>query len=113
MGRGGPNIGKRPDKIVRESAPIPQEPIGTLDTTTGAVKWWDEMRGYGAIETQKTEPWDIWCHVAHIDANGYRTLTPGQRVQVQFMRLDQDSFKYVARHVRPVEPSRMGHDENA
>jgi CspA family cold shock protein len=112
MGRGGPNIGKRPDKIVRESAPPPQEPFFTQDTTTGTVKWWDGMRGYGAIETQKTGPWDIWCSFGHIDAAGYRALAPGQRVEVQFMRLDQDSFKYVATRVRPIDRAHAGSDES-
>ena len=113
MGRGGPNVGKRPDKVVREAAPVPQEPIGTQDRTTGAVKWWDEMRGYGAIETAKTGPWDIWCHFSHIDASGYRTLAPGQRVEVEFMRVDQESFKYVAQRVRAIDASDPGTDDGA
>ena len=57
---------------------------------------------YGAVATAKTQPWDIWCHFSHIDAMGYRALVEGQAVDVEYVRLDQDSFKYIATRVRPV-----------
>jgi CspA family cold shock protein len=94
------NMGKRPDKIARESAELPEEPIGTEDETIGTVKWWLEAKGYGAVATEKTAPWDIWCHFSQIQASGFRTLAPGESVHVQYVRLDQESFKYVARSVR-------------
>ena len=102
MGRGGPNLGKRADAILRETAAEPTEPIGTKARTTGVVKWWNDQRGYGAIATTHTDPWDIWCGFAHIEATGPRSLTEGQLVEVEYFRVDQDSFKYVATRVRPL-----------
>ena len=80
MGRGGPNIGKRPDKVVRENAPYPEEPLGAEATIPGSVKWWDSGRGYGAISTETTAPWDIWCHFSHVAGSGYIELIPGEPV---------------------------------
>jgi len=101
------NTGKRPDKIRREAEPNPTEPLGTLATTQGVVKWWSKDKGYGAIGCDDLDPWDIWCHFSHIeDAGGvFRALNPGDPVEVEYMRLDQDSFKYVARRVRRLPPA--------
>jgi cold shock CspA family protein len=95
--------GKRPDKIARESAALPAEPIGTVDETIGRVKWWLDAKGYGAISTEKTAPWDIWCHFSHVQATGFRALAPGDSVHVQYVRSDRESFRYVARSVRRVQ----------
>jgi cold shock CspA family protein len=94
------NTRKRSDKILRESAPLPRAPIGTEDESIGRVKWWLEAKGYGAIATEKTAPWDIWCHFSHIQGSGFRALAPGELVRVQYMRFDQESFMFVARSVR-------------
>ena len=102
MGRGGPDRGKRTDALVREAAAPPQEPIGTEGLATGVVKWWDGHRGYGAIATTNTHPWDIWCGFGRIETAGSRSLTEGQPVEVHYIRSDQDSFKYIATRVRPL-----------
>lgn len=68
----------------------------------GTVKSWDGARGYGAISVEKLAPWDVKCHFSRIDAVGYRELTPGESVQVDYYRADQDSFKYVASKVTRV-----------
>ncbi len=94
------DIGKRPDKIARETAPVPQEPLGYTDTTTGIIKWWNNRKGYGAIATEKTGCWDIWCHFSHVEGTGFRNPVPGERVEVDYVRFDQESFKFVARAVR-------------
>ena len=60
---------------------MPDDPIGTEDESVGTVKWWREEKGYGAITTEKTAPWDIWCHFSHIHASGFRTLAPGESVR--------------------------------
>jgi cold shock protein len=100
LGKGGRDIGKRPDKVVRENTHGPQEPIGTENTTRGTAKWWESAKGYGAIASEKTAPWDIWCHFSHIDGSGYRELIPGEPVEVDYFRADRESFKYVATAVR-------------
>jgi cold shock CspA family protein len=68
------DIGKRPDKITRETAPSPTQPIGTVGTARGVVKWWRNEKGY-AISCVELDPWDIWCHFGHIEGTGFRTLT--------------------------------------
>ncbi len=106
MGKRGPDIGKRPDKILRETAPLPQEPVDSEDTAPGIVKWFNDGKGYGAIASEKTAPWDIWCHFSRIEGAGFKSLSPGERVEVDYVRFDQESFKYVARAVRRVERAR-------
>jgi len=95
-----PDIGKRPDKVIRETAALPADPLGTVRTATGTVKFFNAAKGWGAITTGETNPWDIWCIFAVIDGPGFRTLVQGERVDVEFERQDHDSFKYVARRVR-------------
>ena len=41
---------------------MPPQPLGTVATTTGTVKYWREEKGYGVIASDATAPWDIWCH---------------------------------------------------
>jgi cold shock CspA family protein len=127
---------KLPDDNARESAPAPLEPLGTRGSAIGTVKWWRSNKGYGAIATPATEPWDVWCHFSSVDrpqwftlpsgervpvsrdAEGYATLPsgerllsgyttgefvqlhPGEPVDVEYVRADQESFRYVATRVR-------------
>jgi CspA family cold shock protein len=105
VGRGGPDTGKRPDKIARENATAPSEPIGTTGTTQGTVKWWQASKGYGAIAAEKTAPWDIWCHFSHIEGSGFRELVPGEPVEVEYIRAPRESFQYVASAVRRLTPA--------
>ena len=95
---------KRPDELAREAAGTPTDPIGTRAETVGIVKYWREDKGHGAIASAATAPWDIWCHFAQIDAPGFRSLTAGERVAVRYRRADQESFRYVAEHVRRLNP---------
>ena len=96
---------KRPDDLARESAGAPPEAIGTRAETTGVVKYWRDNKGYGAIASEATAPWDIWCHFSQIDAPGFRSLVAGDRVAVSYRRADQESFRYVAERVRRIEPT--------
>jgi cold shock CspA family protein len=73
---------KRPDDLAREAAGAPPEPLGTRATTVGTVKWWRGEKGYGAIATAATAPWDIWCHFGHVDQPQFYTLPSGERVPV-------------------------------
>ncbi len=97
---------KRPDDLAREAAGVPPQPLGSIATTTGTVKYWREEKGYGVIASDATAPWDIWCHFARIvDMPGFRSLEPGQRVDVEYPRIDQESFRFVATRVRRLDPS--------
>lgn len=82
------------------SAGDPAEPIGTTGSTVGTVKWYRNEKGYGCIESEKTAPWDIWVHFSAIEGEGFRTLESGQRVDVEYERANQDSFRYRATVVR-------------
>jgi CspA family cold shock protein len=90
---------KRHDKIARENSAPPPDPIGTSGTAVGIVKWWLDAKGYGAIAIDALAPWDVWCHFSQIDDDGFRSLTPGERVEVDYFRVDRESFKYVAQRV--------------
>lgn len=44
----------------------------------GKVKWFNEHKGYGFIETD--EGGDLFVHYESIQSGGFRTLREGQRV---------------------------------
>lgn len=45
---------------------------------TGVVKWFSASKGYGFIESEEG---DVFVHFTAIQADGYRTLKEGQKVQ--------------------------------
>ena len=91
------------DDLARAAAPPPTEPLGTMATTIGVVKRWRNEKGHGVIACEQTAPFDIWCHFSAIEAPGYRSFTEGQRVEVDYVRANQDSFKFVARRAKAIE----------
>jgi len=93
----------RPDDLLRTAAGDPPEPIGTKANALGIVKFWRDDKGYGAIACEAVAPWDIWCHFSAVQMDGFKTLTPGERVDVHYHRVNQESFRYVALRVRPLE----------
>lgn len=60
------------------------------------------------IACSETAPWDIWCHFAAIEGEGFRTLKTDEPVEVEYYRFDRDSFKYVASKVRRLSASTPG-----
>jgi len=92
---------KRPGDILRETAGEPEEPLGTRKVAIGTVKYWRDDKGHGVIASDATAPWDIWCHFGQIeDMSGYRAFLPGQRVEVEYVRVNQESFRYRAARAR-------------
>jgi len=83
----------RPDNLARTAAGQPPEPRGTYAVAVGTVKYWGDAKGTGAIASEATAPWDIWCHLSATEAAGFRTLVPGERVEVAYYRGEQGSFK--------------------
>ena len=49
------------------------------NTVKGTVKWFNETKGFGFIE-QESGP-DVFAHFSAIAADGFKTLTEGQRVE--------------------------------
>jgi CspA family cold shock protein len=46
---------------------------------TGTVKWFNASKGYGFIERQGGP--DVFVHFSAIQADGFRSLQEGQRVE--------------------------------
>lgn len=51
---------------------------------TGTVKWFNANKGFGFIEQQGGE--DVFVHYSALQADGYRTLDEGQRVEFSLER---------------------------
>jgi CspA family cold shock protein len=49
--------------------------------TTGTVKWFNAAKGFGFIARENGE--DVFVHFSAIQADGYRELYEGQRVQFE------------------------------
>jgi len=49
---------------------------------TGAVKWFNEKKGFGFI-TPDGGGQDVFCHFSAIKASGFKTLTDGQKVSFE------------------------------
>ena len=48
----------------------------------GVVKWFSNTRGYGFISPDDGED-DVFAHFSAIEADGYRSLKSGQRVEFE------------------------------
>ena len=51
---------------------------------TGAVKWFDEKKGYGFIEGQDGR--DIFVHFSDIQEEGFRKLAEGETVEYELLQ---------------------------
>lgn len=49
------------------------------DRVTGTVKWFNASKGYGFIEREGGP--DVFVHYSAIQADGYRSLQEGQKVE--------------------------------
>ena len=48
---------------------------------TGTVKWFNESKGFGFIETAEGQ--DVFVHFSAILSEGFKTLQQGQRVEFE------------------------------
>src|SRR5687767_12134719 len=53
-----------------------------LQMATGTVKWFNDSKGFGFI-TQDGGGDDVFCHHTAINADGFRTLAEGQKVEFE------------------------------
>jgi CspA family cold shock protein len=72
----------------------------TTDTTTqtGAVKWFDEGKGFGFI-AQDGGGKDLFAHFSEIQGAGFKTLAEGQRVEFE---VKQGQKGPQAANIRPI-----------
>lgn len=47
----------------------------------GTVKWFNDTKGYGFIQSDEGQ--DVFVHQSEIQAEGFRTLSEGARVQFE------------------------------
>ena len=55
-----------------------------VERETGTVKWFNATKGFGFI-TRDTGG-DVFVHYSAINANGYRSLEEGQRVEYSLLQ---------------------------
>lgn len=48
---------------------------------TGKVKWFNESKGYGFIESENGQ--DLFVHFSEIQSEGFKTLQEGQEVDFE------------------------------
>ncbi len=51
-----------------------------MSSSTGTVKWFSRMKGWGFIEPDEGEK-DVFVHYTAIVGDGFRNLEEGERVQ--------------------------------
>ena len=70
----------------------------TETTQTGAVKWFDEGKGFGFI-AQYGGGKDLFAHFSEIQGGGFKTLAEGQRVEFE---VKQGQKGPQAANIRPI-----------
>ena len=63
---------------------------------TGKVKWFSDAKGYGFIQTDEG---DVFVHFSSIEADGFRSLSQGQDVELE---ITQSPKGPQAARVRPL-----------
>ena len=77
-------------------------PDGRIHAT---VEWWSDLEGWGALAATDETPGGIFVHLSVIQMDGYITLRPGQKVDVEVegpLSFDQDGYRYRAISVWPL-----------
>lgn len=65
------------------------------------VREWHSEEGWGVIHAPET-PGGCWAHFSHIVIPGYRALSPGQAVTLEWEVVGQDGYSFRAVRVWPV-----------
>jgi len=75
----GRSTGARTSRTGGQMAHAVSHAVGSDGRHQGAVKWFNASKGYGFIQTEEGE--DLFVHFSAIQADGYRSLTDGDRVE--------------------------------
>ncbi|MFF3911469.1 cold-shock protein [Streptomyces sp. NPDC001848] len=69
---------------------------------TATVREWDDEEGWGVLDSPET-PGGCFGHYSHIQATGFRTLSPGQQVDLTWEApgFKQDGYDYRAVSIVP------------
>lgn len=68
--------------------------------TAGKVRFWHDEQGWGVVDSDVT-PGGCWAHFSAVALPGYRSLSPGQAVELEWEAFDQDGYALRARRVWP------------
>ena len=79
-GGGGSRVSVRPPDSRMSS-------LSSEDRQQGSVKWFNESKGYGFIESAVGE--DVFVHYSAIRGDGFRTLANGERVEFDLVSGDR------------------------
>lgn len=67
---------------------------------SAVVREWHRDDGWGVVDCPET-PGGCWAHFSRIEMDGYKSLTAGQRVELEWEVFRQDGFEYRAVRVVP------------
>lgn len=76
----------------------------------GTVRFWREEKGWGVIDSALT-PGGCWTHFSFIEADGYKTLRPGQEVHLDWEVPAQGNYEGYPFFATPVVPIENHHGE--
>ncbi|WRZ94448.1 cold shock domain-containing protein [Streptomyces sp. NBC_01007] len=59
------------------------------------VREWMDEEGWGVLDSVET-PGGCWAHFSAVEASGFRSLTAGEKVTLEWESDEQDGFQYRA-----------------
>lgn len=73
-----------------------------MGRTTATVREWHGELGWGVLDSPET-PGGCWAHFSNIEGTGYRALTVGAAVELDWELAEQDGFRFRAVRVDPLD----------